>query len=96
MMASISPRVLRHHWITGQEIALIDVREEGSYADAHPLFAVSVPVSEIEARLPPLVPRLSAPIVVYDDGEGYAERAVPRIQALGFRTVLILLGGLSA
>jgi rhodanese-related sulfurtransferase len=79
-----------------QEIALLDVREEGPYAESHPLFAVSVPVSEIESKLPTLVPRLAAPIVVYDNGEGYDTRAVSRISAMGYTNVSILEGGLSA
>ncbi|CEL08465.1 hypothetical protein ASPCAL11615 [Aspergillus calidoustus] len=96
MAKSITARDLRRHWVNKQEIALLDVREEGPYAESHPLFAISVPISEIEGKLPALVPRLSAPIVVYDDGEGYAERAIPRILALGYSDVAILDGGLSA
>lgn len=95
MAKYITARELRQHWITQREIALLDVREEGPYSESHPLFALSVPVSEIEKKLPPLVPRLSAPIVVYDDGEGYADRATTRISALGYRDVAILKGGLS-
>ncbi|KAK3716661.1 hypothetical protein LTR37_006291 [Vermiconidia calcicola] len=96
MAKTISPQELRRHWLEKREIALLDVREEGPYADSHPLFASSVPVSEIEEKLPPLVPRLSAPIVVYDDGEGYVERAATRISALGYSSVAILEGGLAA
>ncbi|OKL61891.1 hypothetical protein UA08_02831 [Talaromyces atroroseus] len=95
MATNITPAKLRQHWANRQEIALLDVREEGPYAESHPLFALSVPVSEIEKKLPPLVPRLSAPIVVYDDGEGYVGRAAARILALGYRHVAILQGGLS-
>ncbi|KAJ5202807.1 hypothetical protein N7449_004886 [Penicillium cf. viridicatum] len=95
MAKSITAHELRQHWINQREIALFDVREEGPYSESHPLFALSVPVSEIEKKLPPLVPRLSAPIVVYDDGEGYADRATTRILALGYRDVSILKGGLS-
>lgn len=95
MAKSITPHELRRHWANNQEIALLDVREEGPYADSHPLFALSVPVSEIEKKLHPLVPRLSAPIVVYDDGEGYAARAAARVLALGYSDVAILDGGLS-
>ncbi|KAJ5302319.1 hypothetical protein PENANT_c008G04235 [Penicillium antarcticum] len=87
---------VRHAWIIEQEIALLDVREEGPYAASHPLFAVNVPVSEIESKLPALVPRLAAPIVVYDSGEGYDVRAVSRISAMGYENVSILEGGLSA
>ncbi|RVU20718.1 rhodanese-like domain-containing protein [Methylobacterium oryzihabitans] len=96
MTRTITARDLRAHWAEGREIALLDVREEGPFAEAHPLFALSVPVSEIETALPPLVPRLSAPVVVYDDGEGYAGRAAARIAALGYRDVAILEGGLAA
>jgi rhodanese-related sulfurtransferase len=95
MAKSITAWKLRQHWVNRHEIALLDVREEGPYAESHPLFALSVPVSEIEKKLPPLVPRLSAPIVVYDDGEGYTDRAVARILGLGYRDVAILEGGLS-
>ena len=95
MAKSITARELRKHWINKEEIALLDVREEGPYSESHPLWALSVPVSEIEKKLPPLVPRLSVPIVVYDDGENYAGRAAARILALGYRDVSILEGGLS-
>ncbi|KAJ5673846.1 hypothetical protein N7462_009285 [Penicillium macrosclerotiorum] len=95
MVKSITARELRQHWMDRREIALLDVREEGPYAEAHPLFAVSVPISEIEIKLPPLVPRLAVPIVVYDNGEGYVDRAASRVLALGYRDVAILKGGLS-
>ncbi|KAJ5143722.1 uncharacterized protein N7515_002509 [Penicillium bovifimosum] len=96
MTKTITAHELRHHWRNRHEIALLDVREEGPYAESHPLWALSVPVSEIEKKLPPLVPRLSTPIVIYDDGEGYADRAAARVTALGYQNVSILEGGLSA
>ncbi|PYI04760.1 Rhodanese-like protein [Aspergillus sclerotiicarbonarius CBS 121057] len=92
---SITARSVRQHWTNHQEIALLDVREEGPYAACHPLFAINVPVSEIETKVPGLVPRLSAPIVVYDNGEGYAARAAIRITALGYQDVSILADGLA-
>ncbi|KAJ5618332.1 hypothetical protein N7528_006975 [Penicillium herquei] len=95
MVKSITAQELRHHWVNRKEIALLDVREEGPYAESHPLFALSVPVSEIETKLPALVPRLSAPIVVYDDDENYVHRAATRILNLGYTDVAILEGGLS-
>ncbi|WP_407180589.1 rhodanese-like domain-containing protein [Bradyrhizobium sp. STM 3562] len=75
---------------------MLDVREEGPYSLAHPFFAVSLPLSQIELRILDLIPRLTAPIVVYDNGEGYAARAVARISRLGFTDVSILRGGLAA
>ena len=96
MARTITPQELRRHWIAGREVALLDVREEGPYSESHPLFAISVPVSEIEEKLPPLVPRLSAPIVVYDNGEQYVDRAVCRVATLGYTDVGVLEGGLEA
>ncbi|KAJ5787084.1 hypothetical protein N7457_002074 [Penicillium paradoxum] len=96
MTKYITAHEVRQHWTNRHELALLDVREEGPYSESHPLFALSVPVSELEKKLPPLVPRLSVPIAVYDDGEGYADRAAARISALGYQNVSILEGGLSA
>ena len=87
---------LRRRWRAGEEVALLDVREEGPYSLAHPFFAVSLPLSQIELRVLDLIPRLGVPIVVYDDGEGYAERAAKRIASLGYTDVSILDGGLGA
>ena len=41
------------------------------------------------------MPRLTTPIVVYDDGEGLAEAALPRLAALGYTNVSLLERGLS-
>jgi rhodanese-related sulfurtransferase len=91
---AIEPAELRRRWRAGDEVALLDVREEGPYSLAHPFFAVSLPLSQIELRILDLIPRLRAPIVVYDNGEGYAERAAARIAALGYEDISILRGGL--
>lgn len=96
MTKTITAQELRQLWISGAEVALLDVREEGPYAEAHPLFALTVPVSEVELKVPALVPRLGAPIVVYDNGEGYAAPAAARIAALGYTDVAVLEGGLAA
>ncbi|MFT4149154.1 MAG: rhodanese-like domain-containing protein [Paracoccaceae bacterium] len=96
MTRTISASALRSFWTENREIALIDVREEYPYSQGHPFFALSVPLSEIELRLPILVPRATAPIAVIDNGEGYAEQAVPRIEALGYTDVAVVAGGLAA
>lgn len=96
MVKLVTAQEVRRSWVNQQEVALVDVREEGPFSISHPFFAISVPVSEVEEKLPALVPRLAAPVVVYDDGEGYAERAASRILAIGYSNVAILEGGLSA
>jgi rhodanese-related sulfurtransferase len=95
MAGVITPAEIRRLWREEGEIALLDAREEGPYAEAHPLFAVSLPLARIETDLFALVPRITAPITVYDNGEGLAERAAIRIEALGYTNVSILAGGLS-
>ncbi|UZE47832.1 rhodanese-like domain-containing protein [Rhodopseudomonas sp. P2A-2r] len=94
MTRLVTTAEVRASLIEGREIALFDVREEGPYSRAHPLFAVSLPLSRIELRVLDLVPRWDAPIVVYDDGEGYAARAEARLQQLGYSNVAQLDGGL--
>jgi rhodanese-related sulfurtransferase len=86
---------LRSLWRGRREVALFDAREEGPFSEAHPFFAVPLPLSRIESRVFSLVPRRSAPIVVYDGGEGLAERAATRIAHLGYTNVSVLEGGLA-
>ncbi|CAO3439195.1 rhodanese-like domain-containing protein [Azospirillum argentinense] len=86
---------IRRDWIDRREVALLDAREEGPYSLAHPLFAVSVPLSRVELLAYDLLPRRDVPVTVYDNGEGYAEPAARRLQALGYRDVTLLEGGLA-
>ncbi|MDQ2150045.1 rhodanese-like domain-containing protein [Alcaligenaceae bacterium C4P045] len=78
-----------------REVALLDVREEAPFAEAHPLFAANMPYSVIETHAARRLPRHDVPIVVYDDGEGLARRAAQRLRALGYVDVCLLAGGLA-
>ncbi|HEX2825105.1 MAG TPA: rhodanese-like domain-containing protein [Burkholderiales bacterium] len=80
----------------GEEIALLDVREEGVFAKAHMLLAVPAPLSQLEIRAPLLVPRRSTRVVLTDDGEGLAARAAAVLGKHGYTDVAVLDGGLSA
>lgn len=83
-------------WLTdGVEIALLDVREHGQYGLSHPFFAVPLAYSQFELRLPSLVPNLGTRIVVYDGGEGVAEKAAARAEAMGYSSLYVLEGGTS-
>lgn len=86
---------LRTALLARQELALLDVREEAPFAEAHPLFAANVPLSKLEVEIYARVPHRHTPITVYDDGEGLAERAAARLVALGYSDVALLEGGLS-
>jgi rhodanese-related sulfurtransferase len=87
---------VRSSLIERREIALIDVREEATFAESHPLFAASLPFGQLELEVLDRIPRLTAPIVVYDGGEGWAQKAQVRLRELGYTDVSVLEGGLRA
>ncbi len=82
-------------WREGEEVALFDAREEGPFAEAHPFFAIPLPLSRIERKIYGLVPRRNSPVVVYDNGEGLANQAASLLEAAGYRAVSVLEGGLA-
>ena len=90
----LSPAAVRAALLAKHEIALIDVREEDPFAQAHPLFAVQLSASRIELDTPWRLPRRDVLIAVYDDGEGLAELAAHRLISLGYSQVHLLAGGL--
>ena len=79
---------------SGDEIALIDLRDIGRYAAGHPVLAVSVPFRDLETRVVQLVPRRSTPTVIYDDGSGLVDRALNILTELGYNDLAVLEGGL--
>jgi len=80
-----------------EELALLDVREQGVHYRGHPFFASSAPLSRLEMMVGDLVPRRSAPIVALDGGkEGLAEQAQRRLAQLGYTDVSVLVGGCAA
>jgi rhodanese-related sulfurtransferase len=95
MTRILSTQNIRCALIERQEIAIFDLRGEATFAEAHPLFAASLPLERIELEVLDRVPRLSTTVVVYDDGEGLTGEAVSRLQALGYTALATLEGGLS-
>ncbi|WP_091741582.1 rhodanese-like domain-containing protein [Phenylobacterium immobile] len=90
----ISPAAVRQAFLLGAEIALIDAREEAPYALDHPLFAAQLSVTRLELDAFDRLPRRDVAIVVYDDGEGLAERLANGLAALGFSDISLMAGGL--
>ncbi|NQW66711.1 MAG: rhodanese-related sulfurtransferase [Burkholderiales bacterium] len=78
-----------------QEIALVDVREEDTYAQSHPLFAINLPLGNMEVHAWRRLPRRDTPIVVYDNGEGLALQAMPVLERLGYTQLSVLQNGLA-
>ncbi len=93
-MKTVSPSHVRRKLLVREEMAVFDLRGEADYALGHPLFAASLPLGQIEARIGAMVPRLDTAIIVYDDGEGYCGLAVERLEAHGYSDVSTLAGGL--
>src|SRR5262245_3288836 len=78
------------------ELALIDVRELGQFGEAHPFFAVPLAYSRFELGLPSLVPNPQVRLILCDAGDGVADRAAARAEALGYDNVAVLAGGVAA
>src|SRR5215471_13889588 len=80
----------------GQELALIDVREELLFSQKHLLLARSVPLSRLELKFASLVPRKATRIVLCDDGDGLAERAAAILSRNSYTDLRVLGGGIAA
>ena len=92
---AVTPAAVRGALLARAEIALLDVRQEGPFAEGHPLFAASFPLGRLEALAWERLPRRSVPVVVYGDGSGDAEAAARRLRRLGYTDVSVLAGGLA-
>jgi rhodanese-related sulfurtransferase len=96
MAARIDAPRLKAALSDGREIALLDVREPGQFGEGHLFFAVPLAYSRFELGLPALVPNASVRLVLCDAGDGVAERAAARAEALGYSNVAVLTGGIAA
>ena len=95
-MRRIDANTLRT-WITdGQELALLDAREEGEFGASHLFWAVPCPLSKREIRARALLPRLSVRICCVDDGRGLAEHLAAWLETLGATDVAVLDRGTKA
>ena len=92
---SISPRkaasLVRGH----EEAAFFDIREAGSYSRGHPLFAVHLPYSLLEARVGILAPRPGAPIILIDGDDGLSAEAAGFLVDMGYSDISIVKDGIA-
>src|SRR5215469_5697304 len=93
---SINVATARKWLADGEEIAFLDLREEGPHCDGHPLLAVNAPYSRLELDILRLVPRKSTRIVLVDGNDGVAVRGAQRLAHLGYSDVSTLTGGVAA
>lgn len=94
-MQSISADTIKSWLGDHTEFGFIDVREDGQFGEGHLLHTVPLPYSRLEIDAPGLMPCVSIPIVVVDDGEGVAEKAAKKLEAIGYTDVRVLEGGLA-
>ncbi len=81
-------------WLTDtRELAFLDVREYGQYGEGHPFHSTSVPFSRFEPEIVHLVPNINVRIVLFDAGDGVAQRAAAAAERLGYRNISVLAGG---
>ena len=93
---ALTPQQLKA-WISdGQELAILDVREEGVFARGHLLLAGNAPLWRLDTVLPRLVARLGTRIVLVDGDGSLLPRAVERLQAFGYTQLRWLAGGTDA
>lgn len=93
MTNRVAPAALKAMLKDGDELALLDVREEGTHSAAHPLYAAPLPLSRLELLAEAMLPRKSVRIVLLDDADGLAERAAAKLAGYGYGDVSILDGG---
>jgi rhodanese-related sulfurtransferase/predicted metal-dependent enzyme (double-stranded beta helix superfamily) len=91
---AIPPADLKTMIRDGEELAILDVREEGVFARSHLLLAASMPLSHLETRMDALVTRRSTRVVVVDeDGGALAHKAAYRLFDFGYKNIALLQGG---
>ncbi len=92
----LNPEAVRSMLGDGQEIALVDLREELLFSQNHSLWARSIPLSRLELKFARLVPRRATRIVLCDDGDGLVERAAQTLARAGYTNLYFLKGGIAA
>lgn len=94
-LSLIDARTLEKWLYDAKEIALIDIREEGLFGEGHALFAANLPYSRLELEIGRAVPRLDTRIVLIAEDETLP-LAIRHLEALGYRNVHALTGGVQA
>jgi len=74
----------------GQEIALLDLREEGDFTQGHLLLAASLPIGRLALDLAWRVPRRSTRTVLVGGGEDRMRHALDLLQSCGYSNVCVL------
>jgi len=97
---TVAPQQVKEMFHDDDELALIDVREQGAFSKEHMLLACCVPFSHMEFKIGDLVPRKTTRIVLVDGGETdksrMAVRAAERLSGFGYSDISVMEGGIHA
>ena len=96
----VVPQQVKEMFHDDDELALIDVREQGAFSKEHMLLACCIPFSHMEFKIGDLVPRKMTRIVLVDGGANdksrIAERAAERLSGFGYSDISVMEGGINA
>jgi rhodanese-related sulfurtransferase len=82
--------------INREKAVLIDVCGADEFAEGHAGGAKSVPLAELESRLPSVVKNKALPVVMVCSSGARATRAAIMARKLGYENVQVLAGGTKA
>jgi rhodanese-related sulfurtransferase len=94
-LPQLAPLAVKAMLTDGEELALVDLREELDFSQGHLLWARTIPLSRLELSFARLVPRRSTRIVLCDDGEGLVARAAAVLTRAGYTNLHVLEGGVA-
>lgn len=90
-LAAPDAKALLH---AGSEIAFLDIREAGEFAEGHPFLATHCAYSVLEEAIGALVPRASLPVLLIDGGSGISEKAATSLLEMGYADISVVEGGI--
>lgn len=87
---------VRRRQQAGEAFLLVDVREDGEWAQGRLPGATHVGRGVLEPNIGKVAPDPAAPIVLYCAGGGRSALAADALQALGYTNVASMAGGINA
>lgn len=82
--------------INREKAVVVDVSEKEEYAAGHVGGARSVPLNELDTRLPEVVKNKALPVILVCPNGARAQRALATARKLGYEKAEVLAGGLKA
>jgi molybdopterin/thiamine biosynthesis adenylyltransferase/rhodanese-related sulfurtransferase len=92
----VKVREVSAHDARASDALLLDVRSDEEWRVAHIPGALHLPMSQLEARLPDLVPDRKRPIITYCAVGARSLRALPTLDELGYEDSVSMTGGIVA